>query len=71
MFDRAPNRMISRTTFRDESMDMRIPFQVSAKGMQDADKTGSKIFGLIEFIKHAKDYIPNRGKKTVQKRAVF
>lgn len=34
--------------------------------MKNADKTGSKVFRLIHFGKHAKDYIPDRGKQKTE-----
>lgn len=45
-------------------MDMRIPFQITSESVKDTDDTGSKVFGFIHFIKHAKDNISNGVKKT-------
>ena len=37
-----PEAVVSDTAFRDKTVDMWIPFEVTAKGVKDADKTGSK-----------------------------
>ena len=34
---------------------MRIPFEITPECMQNADKTGSKGLGLINFVKHTKN----------------
>lgn len=44
MFDVTPREMITSSTFRDESMNMRIPFEVTTEGMEYTDETRSKIF---------------------------
>lgn len=51
--DITPEAIVTVTTFRNEAMDVGVPFQISAKGMKDHDKTGSKIQGFILFEKHA------------------
>ena len=48
-----PEAIITVTTFRNEAMDVGVPFQISAKGMKNHDKTRSKIQGLILIEKHA------------------
>lgn len=35
--------------FRDETMDMRIPFKIPAESMQDHDKTRGKVFVFVHF----------------------
>ena len=52
-------------------MNMRIPFQISAKGMKNTDETGSKKFCFVVFVKHAKDNIANSRKKAVEKRTIL
>ena len=67
----SPQRGISDTAFRDKSMNMRIPLQTAPKGMENADKTGTKVLRFINFIEHTKDNIANCSKETVQKSTVF
>ena len=50
MFKAAPRDVISGGTFRNETMDMWIPFQITTKGMQDTDKTGYKLTFMIDII---------------------
>lgn len=52
-------------------MDVRVPFEISAKGMKDTNNPGSEVFRFIDVEKHAEDNIPDRGKKQVEKRAIF
>ena len=44
MRDITPESIITVTAFRDETMDMRIPFKIPAESMQDHDKTRGKVF---------------------------
>ena len=57
VFDRPPRSDVASTTFGDEGMDMRIPFQVATESMKDADKSRSKVFSFIHLGKHAKDNV--------------
>ena len=52
MIDIAPETVVTVAAFRDETMDMRVPFQIPSEGMKDHDKTGGEIHGLILLIKH-------------------
>lgn len=64
MFHSSPNGKVTGTALRDKSMDvMRIPFQITSESVKDTDDTGSKVFGFIHFIKHAKDNISNGVKR--------
>ena len=53
-------------TFRNEAVDVGIPFQISAKGMKDHDKTRSKIHGLIPLEKHAGNNTVDGVEETVE-----
>ena len=44
MSDIAPGPVIGETTFGDQAVDMRNPFQRSTESMEDADETGNKVF---------------------------
>ena len=50
-----PEPMIAVAAFGNEAVDMRIPFKVSAKGVEDHDKTGSEVHGFILLEEHAGD----------------
>ena len=49
MRDITPESIITVTAFRDETMDMRIPFKIPAESMQDHDKTSGKVFVFVHF----------------------
>ena len=49
MRDITPESIITVTAFRDETMDMRIPFKIPAESMQDHDKTRGKVFVFVHF----------------------
>ena len=50
---------------------MRVPFEVSAKGMKNTDETRSKIFCFIHFCEHVQDYVTNGMKKAVEQSAIL
>lgn len=49
---------------------MRIPFERSAEGVQDADETGDKVSAFVQFMKHSENDIANSLKKAVKQGAV-
>ena len=51
-------------------MDMWVPFQIPAEGVQDHDKTGSKVHGLILLGKHAGNDTANGMEQAVKQCAV-
>lgn len=55
MMDVAPEAVITVAALGNETMDVRVPFQVPAKGVEDHDKTGSEVHGFVLFKKHAGD----------------
>ena len=66
-----PGSKVASAAFRNESMDVRIPFQIPSKGMEDADKARSKEFRLIKFEEHAQDDVPDRMKEAVKEGVVL
>lgn len=44
MFDMTPETIIAVAAFGNETMDVWIPFQIPAEGMEDHDEAGSKVF---------------------------
>lgn len=71
MLYRAPEAFVREAAFGNEAVDMGVPFQRAAEGMQDTDKARDKVLGHVEFIKHMGHNIADSLKKTVKKRAVF
>ena len=67
----SPEGIITVTAFGDETMDMRIPFEISAESMQDHDKTRGKVFMFIHFGKHTKDDTGDRMKETIKERTIL
>jgi hypothetical protein len=47
----APDSPVARSTFSDKHMDMRVPFQVSAKGMHGRNHSRFKVFRLVKTVK--------------------
>ena len=70
MLKRFPNGMVASTTFRNKSVNVRIPFKISTESMKNKDETRSKRFRLIFFIEYAEDHIANRMKEAVKKGAI-
>ncbi len=44
---------IAQAALRNKAVDVRVPFKISAKGMEHADKAGGEIFLFIEFMEHS------------------
>ena len=68
---RPPGSPVREAALCDEAVDMGIPFQGPAKGMEDADEAGDKVLGLIELIEHMRHDIPDSLEEAVQEGTVF
>ena len=64
--DIAPEAVIAVTAFGNEAVDMRVPFQIPAKGVEDHDKAGSEVHGFILFIEHLRDNLVHSMKEAVK-----
>jgi len=53
--DIAPEAVVTVAAFGNEAMDVGIPFQIPAKGMENQNKTGSEVHGFVLFKKHTGD----------------
>ena len=71
MPDVTPNPIVGEAAFRNETMNMRIPFERTAKSMKNADKTGNKVFGLVEIMKHTKNDTADSLKEAVEERTIL
>ncbi len=67
----APDDVITTAAFRNETVYVRIPFEVAPKSMENTNETGSEVFGFIDFEKHTKDNASDRRKERIQKVSVF
>ena len=71
MLDDMPKAIIREAAFRNEAVDMRIPFQRPPKCVKDADKAGNKVFRSVEVMEHKQDNTADSLEKAVKKRAVI
>ena len=71
MFNDSPEAIIRETAFGKETVDVRIPFERSAKGMEYADKAGHKVFGFVHFMEEPENDTADGLKKAVKERAVI
>ncbi len=53
IFYMPPESIIAVAAFGKETVDMRVPLEITAKRMEDHDKTGSEVFGFVHLIEHA------------------
>ena len=66
----APPSTVTDTALGEKAVDMRIPFEVASKGMENTDKTGIKEFGSVIFVEHTKDDTADGREETAQQGAV-
>lgn len=70
MLNNSPETVIGEAAFGKKAMDMWIPFQRSAKSVQDADETRDKVSAFIQFMEHSENDAANGLKKTVKEGTV-
>ena len=66
VFKRTPTTGITNATFGNEAVDMRIPFKVTTKSMQDTDEAGSKTFRFVFTVKHSEDNTTDSREKGIK-----
>ncbi len=71
MFDNPPEAVIRETAFGKEAVDMGVPFEGSAEGMEDADKAGNKVSAFVEFMEEPEDDAADSLEKAVEEGAVI
>lgn len=71
MLYHAPETIVRKAALRNKAVDMRIPFQRSAKSMENADKTGNKVSGHVHFMEHTQDNTSDGNEKAVEKGTVL
>ena len=52
VFHMTPEAVITVTTFRKDAVDVRIPFEISAKSVENHDIAGSEVLGMVQIEKH-------------------
>ena len=52
VFHMTPEAVITVTTFRKDAVDVRIPFEISAKSVENHDISGSEVFCMVQIEKH-------------------
>ena len=67
----APEAIITVTALGNEAVDMRVPFQVPAEGVEDHDKAGSEVHGFIEVQEHTGNDAGDGMEETIEERAVI
>jgi len=68
---RTPASGVADTAFRNEAMNVRIPFKIPSEGVKDTDETRSKALWFIILIKAVKADTADSRKKTVKEWTVF
>ena len=49
MADFAPGSFVAGSPFGNKDVDMRVPFEITAKGVEDSDETGGKVFRTVQL----------------------
>jgi len=70
MFYNFPEAVIREGALGKETMDVGIPFQGPAEGMQDTDEAGDKVSAFIHFMEEPEDHTADSLKKAVKEGAV-
>lgn len=66
VLERTPPTGIANAAFGNETVDVRIPFEVPPKGMQNTDKAGRKTLRFVGIMEHSKDNAAYRREKAVK-----
>ena len=69
--DMTPRAVISNAAFREQTVDMGVPFKGTAEGVKDKDESGGKVHGMIHLVEEVQDDLADSLKETVKKGAVF
>ena len=71
VFYMTPEAVITVTAFGKETVDVRIPFEIPAKSVEDHDVAGSEVFGMVQIEKHAGYDTGDGMKETVEEGTVL
>ena len=67
----APKPVIVVAAFGNQTVNVRISFEIPAKSMKNHDIAGSEVLGFIHFKEHTGNNAGNRMKKTMKQRSVL
>lgn len=71
ILNNSPEAVIRETAFGEKTVDMRIPFERPAEGMEDTDETGNKVPAFIQLMKKSEDDTADGLEKAVKEGAVI
>lgn len=63
--------VIAVAIFENQAVNVRIPFEISAKSMKNHDITESEVFGFVHFKEHVENNTGNRMEKTMKQSSVL
>ena len=63
--------VIAVATFENQAVNVRIPFEISAKSMKNHDITESEVFGFVHLKEHVENNTGNRMEKTMKQSSVL
>ena len=58
--------VIAVATFKNQAVNVRIPFEIPAKSMKNHDITESEVFGFVHFKEHVENNTAAEWKRSVQ-----
>lgn len=70
MSDMTPKTIIAVATFGNQTVNVRIPFEIPTKSMKNHDIARGEVFGFIHSEEHAGNDAGNRMKKAMKERSV-
>lgn len=71
MCDITPQTTFAQSTFGKKAVDMRIPLQVSTKGVEDEDKAGSEQFRFVLFVEYTENDTSDSRKRQLSRGRSF
>ena len=71
MMDITPEAVVTIAALGNEAVDMRVPFQIPAEGMEDHDKAGGEVHGFILLQEHTGNDTGDGMEKAVKQAAVM
>lgn len=71
MLYNTPEAVIRKTTFGNETVNVRVPLQGSPERVKDADESRDKVFRLIDVMEHPQDNTAHGVEETVKEGTVM
>ena len=67
----SPSPIVAVAAFGNQTVNVGVPFEIPAKGMENHDVARSEVFGFIHFKEHMGKNAGNRMKKTMKQGSVL